>query len=109
MNKISLILLVLPLFFLNIFSGCTTLPDLPIYERSFRIGTAGFVPRNYPNSTSSDWQDFFNEVPKVGEVFGDYVAWDSLPYELGIPEQIHTAVELCEQNSMIQLLLLVMI
>jgi hypothetical protein len=100
MNKISGIVIVLTFLLPIILSGCTTLPELPINERSYRIGTAGFVPRNFPNSTGSDWQDFFNEVPKVGEVFGDYVSWDDLPYESGIPEQIHTTVDLCEKNGM---------
>ncbi len=100
MKKTFIVLITVCLIVTLFLSGCTTLPELPINKRSFRIGTAGFIPRNYPNSSSKDWQDFFNEVPKVGEVFGDYVAWDSLPYESGIPEQIHTTVQLCEQNDM---------
>jgi len=33
--------------------------ELPISTRSFEMGTAGFVPKNYPNSSNDDWQDFF--------------------------------------------------
>ncbi len=73
---------------LSIFlSGCAKQPKLPIDERSFLVGTAGFVPRNYPNSTDDDWKDFFDEVPSLGEVFGAYFAWDDT-------DQIETAVGL---------------
>lgn len=61
-------------------------PKLPISERDFQMGVAGFVPRNYPNSSGDDWEDFFHELPEVGELFGVYVAWDDTA-------QIHTAME----------------
>jgi hypothetical protein len=72
------------LILLSIFSGCVRPPNLPISERNFQIGTAGFVPRNFPNSSSNDWEDFFEEVKTMGEVFGAYFAWDD-------NEQIETA------------------
>jgi len=100
MNKIFAILVVTSIILTFLLGGCTTLIKLPINERNFKIGTAGFVPRNYPNSSNNDWEDFFNEIPKLGKVFGDYVTWNSLPYKNGIPEQIHTAVQVCKQNGM---------
>lgn len=75
------------------------LPPLPITQRDFRIGIAGFFPENYPDSSSEDWEDYFDEIPHLGEVFGDYVAWNDSPDDSGIPEQIHTAVEIAEQGG----------
>lgn len=84
MNKIYAVLFAIFLI-LNIFlSGCAKQPKLPIDERRFLVGTAGFVPRNYPNSTDDDWKDFFDEVLTLGEVFGAYFAWDDT-------DQIETA------------------
>lgn len=94
------------LFMLIFILGCTSqdsrnqnLPELPITRRDFRIGIAGFIPRNYPDSNSNDWQDYFDEVPNLGEVFGVYVAWNDSPDESGIPKQIHTAVEISEKGG----------
>ncbi len=72
---------------------------LPIIQRDFPIGIAGFFPQNYPDSSSDEWQDYFEELPQLGEVFGDYVAWNDSPDEKGIPEQIHTAVEISERGG----------
>lgn len=92
--------------------GCTSqinedqLPSLPITQRDFRIGIAGFVPENYPDSSSEDWEDYFDEIPHLGEVFGDYVAWNDSPDKSGIPEQIHTAVKTAEQGGITPVLAL---
>ena len=44
--------------------------------RSFKMGIAGFTPRNFPNSTEDDYRDFIKEIPELGEFFGVYAAWD---------------------------------
>ncbi|MBN1924175.1 MAG: hypothetical protein JW791_05480 [Nanoarchaeota archaeon] len=65
---ISIILIVLIL-------GCTAQPVLPISERSFSIGIAGYTPRNHPDSSDQDWVDFFAEVKDLGELFGVYALY----------------------------------
>ena len=84
MNKIFLIIIIPTFVLLTAITGCVNPPDLPISERNFQVGTAGFVPKNFPNSTGDDWKDFFNEVKTIGEVFGAYFAWDD-------SDQIETA------------------
>ncbi len=44
--------------------------------RSFKMGIAGFTPRNFPNSSEDDYRDFIEEIPELGEFFGVYTAWD---------------------------------
>lgn len=76
MKKIPATVFVTLLVLTVFLSGCTKPPQLPINERSFLIGTAGFAPRHYPNATEDDWKEFFAEVPTLGEVFGAYCTWD---------------------------------
>jgi hypothetical protein len=69
---------------------------LPIPTRTFSIGTAGFVPKNYPNSADEDWQALFESLPEYGEWFGVYAGWNDKP-EDGMPKQIHAAFALQKQ------------
>lgn len=97
------------LVFVLLIIGCASpISDntkLPISERSFKIGTAGYIPRNFPNSSQEDWVDFFNSVPELGDVFGVYTAWNSPPLDdNGVPDQIRTGVELCRQNGLTPLI-----
>ncbi|MEK6971110.1 MAG: hypothetical protein AABW68_05520 [archaeon] len=70
----------------------------PTTGRTFLIGTAGFVPKNYPASKTEDWQSLFESLPEYGELFGVYSGWNDTPKE-GIPEQIRTAYELKKQSG----------
>ena len=45
------IILIFYLILLVLTIGCIKTPKLPITNRDFQVGTAGFVPRNFPNST----------------------------------------------------------
>jgi len=68
------------------------LSDLPITTRSFQMGTAGFIPRHYPNATDQDWQDFFTEsAASYGGVFGVHVKPGDSVNQDGIPEQVQLA------------------
>jgi len=77
---------------------------LPIEDRDFLIGVAGFVPRNFPNSGKEDWEDLFSNIDEYGEVFGDYVAWDDGVTDNGMPDQIATAVEVTRPKDMLPLI-----
>ena len=47
------------------------LSDLSITTRSFQMGTAGFIPKHYPDSADEDWRDFLEYTPSsYGEIFG---------------------------------------
>lgn len=72
--------------------------ELPITERTFLIGMAGFVPKNHPKSTDADWLDLFDKLPENGELFGVYTGWNDTLVE-NIPQQIHTAFGLAEQKQ----------
>ena len=49
--------------------------EYPIENRTFLMGTAGFVPKNYPNFTNSDISDFWELTSSAGELHGIYVDW----------------------------------
>lgn len=72
-------------------------PKVPITSRDFKIGIAGFSPANMPNPSASDWTNYFNELPKVGEIMGAYSAWDISPNADGIPSTIVNGVNIAEQ------------
>lgn len=67
---------------------------LPLNERSFLMGTAGFIPRHYPDATEEDWWDFFaSGVVSYGGLFGVHVSPGDRPNASGIPEQVQLAFE----------------
>jgi len=69
--------------------------DLPISTRSFEMGTAGFVPRNYPNSSNDDWNDLLEYGAALhGGIYGVHVAPGEKANEEGILEQAQLAFEL---------------
>jgi len=58
---------------------------LPISSRSFEMGTAGFVPKHYPDSSNDDWNHFFEYGAALhGGIYGVHVD----PGEKGNPEGI---------------------
>jgi len=67
--------------------GCTS---QSASESGLKKGIAGFVPKNYPNSSSDDWLSFYNEVPLLGELFGVYASWtsDSLVEQVSTGNQL---------------------
>lgn len=67
---------------------------LSITSRSFRMGTAGFVPDNYPNSSDADWKYFYYTGASLyGGIFGLHVSPTANLNSDGIPSQIVTAYE----------------
>jgi hypothetical protein len=80
------------LIFLIILSGCTTPSQNNI--KGILSGVAGYVPKNHPHSSNQDWSDFFTELPSTGEVFGNYVNWESI-------SQINLTMNLMKKNKMI--------
>lgn len=67
---------------------------LPISQRSFEMGTAGFIPRRYPNPGSDDWEVFLTrDAASYGGLFGIHILPDAEPNQEGIPEQIQLAYE----------------
>ncbi|MDO8634271.1 MAG: hypothetical protein Q7K34_03175 [archaeon] len=74
--------------------------ELPITERGFLIGMAGFIPKNHPQSSEADWKDLFDRLPESGELFGVYSGWNDTLVE-NIPQQVHTAFGLAEQKKII--------
>ncbi len=68
--------------------------ELPISTRRFEMGTAGFVPKNYPNSSNDDWQDFFRYgAASYGGTYGVHVDPGEKANEEGILEQVQLAFE----------------
>jgi hypothetical protein len=68
--------------------------EIHLASRSFQLGTAGFVPRNYPDSTDEDWADFFqNGAASYGGLYGVHVNPGDQPDQDGIPQQISLAFE----------------
>lgn len=58
------------------------------------MGTAGFIPRHYPDSNSKDWQDFFEyTVASYGSVYGVHVKPGEKVNQDGILEQAQLAFE----------------
>lgn len=72
----------------------TIVAKLPIASRSFRMGTAGFVPDNYPNSSDADWKYFYYTGASLyGGEFGVHVSPTANLNSEGIPSQVVTAYE----------------
>lgn len=68
--------------------------ELPINYRTFEMGTAGFIPRNYPDASDKDWSDFLNVgASSYGETFGVHVNPGDQPNEDSIPQQVQLAFE----------------
>lgn len=68
--------------------------QLPISERTFRMGTAGFVPANFPDSSDEDWTNFLQTVAAdYGGLFGVHLAPDDQTSSAGVPEQVQLAFE----------------
>ena len=58
------------------------------------MGTAGFIPRHYPDSNSKDWQDFFEyTVASYGSVYGVHVKPGEKVSQDSILEQAQLAFE----------------
>jgi len=69
--------------------------SLPILTRSFEMGTAGFVPRNHPNSSNDDWNDLLEDGAALyGGIYGIHVAPGEKANDDGILEQAQLAFEL---------------
>ncbi len=68
--------------------------ELLITSRSFETGTAGFIPRNFPNPSQDDWIDFFKkEIASYGKYYGVHTRIDAAPDIDGIPEQVNVAYQ----------------
>lgn len=96
---------------LSLFSGCVEedeeeildigadadpaiIASLPFQERSFLMGTAGYVPNHFPNSSPADWQSFFDRgAAEYGGLFGVHVSHETEKDENDILVQIRMAYE----------------
>lgn len=68
--------------------------SLPISDRTFEMGTAGFVPRHYPASSDADWQDLFDRgAAAYGGIYGVHVNPAADPDTDGVPAQVALAFE----------------
>lgn len=68
--------------------------DLPVTERTFRMGTAGFVPARYPVPENEDWESFFGgRAAEYGGLFGVHIMPGEEVNAAGVPEQVQLAFE----------------
>jgi len=51
---------------------------LPIRERSFLMGTAGFAPAHFPKMDAEDMSQFWKDVAAAGELHGVHTDWRDL-------------------------------
>ncbi len=51
---------------------------MPITSRSFRVGTAGFVPAGFPKLTPQSIQQFWQDVQASSELHGIHTSWKDL-------------------------------
>lgn len=66
----------------------------PFSERTFRMGTAGFVPANYPSPSDADWQNFFQGgAAAYGELYGVHIVPGEQLNEAGVPQQVQLGFE----------------
>lgn len=67
---------------------------LPISSRSFKMGTAGYVPAGYPEPSTEQWQDFFQHgAAGYGELFGVHIDPGGEAGPDGVPDQVTLAFE----------------
>ena len=67
---------------------------LPISERTFLMGTAGFVPANYPSPNDADWPTFFQSgAAAYGGLYGVHIVPGEQVNAAGVPEQVQLAFE----------------
>jgi hypothetical protein len=60
--------------------------------RSFEMGVAGLIPRNFPNSSDADWLGLYETLPETGTVLGVYTNWTDSPETAGeIPGVVNVA------------------
>lgn len=53
----------------------TTKYDFSIVAREFEIGTAGFIPANFPEYNTNDLLSFWSDLNTYAEVYGVHVDW----------------------------------
>lgn len=72
----------------------TPAPDLTLSSRSFRMGTAGFIPSGFPEPTEAQWRAFFaTGAGGYGDLFGVHINYAAPKNDAGVPEQVQLAVE----------------
>ena len=70
----------------------TTTPSPSPPARSFLLGVAGIIPRNFPNSANDDWLNLYDTLPETGELLGVYTNWADSPETAGeVPNVVSTA------------------
>lgn len=73
--------------------------ELPISSRAFEVGTAGFIPRHWPNPTDDDWNDLFDKLPDYGSLLGVPVGWNEQLTSDNIPEQVDLAYQVTAETD----------
>jgi hypothetical protein len=74
--------------------------DLPFDSRSFEMGTAGFVPVRYPDSSNADWLNFFaRDAASYGGIYGIHISPAEKKNVAGILEQVQLGYEQMEGIS----------
>lgn len=72
--------------------------------RSFEMGVAGLIPRNFPNSSDADWLDLYETLPETGAMLGVYTNWTDSPETAGeIPDVVNVAFGLAPRYGFIPL------
>ncbi|MFN2271064.1 MAG: hypothetical protein ACK2US_09525 [Anaerolineae bacterium] len=70
----------------------TSTLTVPPSARSFKMGVAGLVPRNFPNSADADWLNLYETLHETGELLGVYTNWADSPEAAGeIPNVVDVA------------------
>ncbi|MEX2080691.1 MAG: hypothetical protein WEC33_03670 [Dehalococcoidia bacterium] len=66
------------------------------------FGVAGFIPPNFPDSSSEDYETLFDSFEETGPLFGVYLNWRDEGAQPGeIPEAVRTAFQLAEDKGIV--------
>ncbi len=73
--------------------------ELPITERNFKVGTAGFVPTHWPNPTDRDWATLGDTIAEYGELYGVHTGWHENPDSEGIPQVVNIVYQITAKSN----------
>ena len=102
MRKIFSILMMMLIALTGCSGGSEVSPLAEVFQitqRDFKMGTAGFVPKNWPEPQQEDWTDLFGKIPEYGEVYGVHIQWDDKLTEENIPEQVELVYQVTKGKA----------